>query len=369
MTHPRLRVLFRADASALIGAGHVMRCLTLANALAGEGAQCTFVARPLPPSLAGMITARGHRLVELPAGDEGFVPPEGDLAHAAWLGRSQAGEAAACLKALEGEAFDWMVVDHYALDERFETALADIAHRVMVIDDLADRRHDCALLLDQNLGRTAGDYDGLVPQDCKRLIGPANALLRPDFAQYRQESLARRTGGDFGHILVSLGGFDRDNVTSKVLDALNACSLPKNCRISVVMGQDAPWIDHLKAKVPAMSRQTSVLTGVSDMARLLSTVDLAVGAAGGSAWERCCLGVPTVLMVLADNQRPGAAALEKTGAAVVVADAAQEDVLQSAVEAMLDRKRLLSVSAAAAAVTDGAGASRVASLLLENCEF
>jgi UDP-2,4-diacetamido-2,4,6-trideoxy-beta-L-altropyranose hydrolase len=344
-----------------------MRCLTLANALAEKGAQCVFASRAVPDSLAGMISRQGHRLIALSPAAEGFAPQAGDPVHAAWLGMTQEADAKACLDVVQDQIFDWLVVDHYALDHRFEAIMRQRVARIMVIDDLADRQHDCELLLDQNLGRKAEDYDGLVPDGCERLTGPQFALLRPEFATHRQASLARRAAGQVEHILVSLGGFDNDNVTSKVLDALDVCDLPENCRISVVVGRDAPWLDHLKEKAPSIRWPITVLAGVEDMAGLMASVDLAIGAAGGSAWERCCLGVPTMLMVLAENQRKGAIALEQAGAAFLApgVSAADDGAFCRCLVRVMQPEKIIGMSRTCADVTDGLGASRVAALLRE----
>lgn len=359
--------VFRADASAAIGTGHVMRCLTLADALRKTGESALFLCRPHEGHLMALIAQRGHCVKALPplAPSTAVRPDGAGLAHAHWLGTDQATDAGDCLAALAAEGMArpaWIVVDHYALDAVWESRMRPAAGRLMAIDDLADRRHACDLLLDQNLGRRAQDYAGLVPERAGVLIGPRHALLRPEFAALRAESLARRARPALRRLLIALGGVDRENHTCAVLDALDAVrSLPDDLEILVVMGPQAPWLDAVRARAAALSRPVRVLAGVSDMARLMARSDLAIGAAGGTAWERCCLGLPTIQMVLAANQAAGAAALEAAGAAVMAASAQDAAALlrdwiaQGRAAEMIGR-----IGAAAARITAGDGACLVA---------
>lgn len=354
-----MRILVRADASTNIGAGHIMRCLTLCNALAERGNECWFIGRSIPEPMAGLILRR-HELVRLPAATSEYKPEPGDVAHAGWLGVSQETDAEQCAIFTAQQTFDWMIVDHYALNWRFEHALRSKTSNIMVIDDLADRSHDCDVLLDQNMGRGPLAYSDLVPQTCRQLIGPTYALLRPEFADSRAQSLARRSAGEISHIMVSLGGFDADNVTSRVLDALERCDLPKDCRISVIMGGGAPWIEDVKAKASRSRHVMKVLVGVEDMAALMVTVDLAIGAAGSSTWERCCLGIPTVMIALADNQVPIAEAVSKALGHSFLTPAFSQDQFDAALTALFDKKNVLEAINACSSLCDGKGVERLA---------
>jgi UDP-2,4-diacetamido-2,4,6-trideoxy-beta-L-altropyranose hydrolase len=281
-----------------------------------------------------------------------------DLAHAHWLGIDWASDAEDTCRALGTEAVHWLVVDHYALDRRWEQALRPHCRRLMAIDDLADRPHDCDLLLDQNLGRTAADYSDLLPANTSTLIGPQYALLRPEFAQLRAESLARRTNPQLKRLLITMGGVDKDNSTGRVLDALNTCTLPPDLRISVVMGPYAPWLQHVQTQATQMHCPIQVLVGVSDMARLMADSDLAIGAAGGTSWERCCLGLPTIQLVLAENQNEAAAALTASGAVVSVS--CVSDLLFKLPELMQQiqsRELLAKLSEHASKIGEGRGTS------------
>lgn len=352
-------VIFRADASLTMGAGHVMRCLTLADGLKARGPECVFICREHPGNLLDMIRARGFAAHALPMGGEGDSV-EGSPAHAAWLGATREADAEQCLALLDGRAIDWLVVDHYALDARWERRLRPACRKLMVIDDLADRPHDCDLLLDQNLGRRPEDYADRVPGHCRILAGPVYALLRPEFAALREYSLARRAAPRLERLLISLGGVDKDNVTGRVLEALKDCVLTDGLRITVVMGARAPWIEEVRSLARGMPWATEVRVDVNDMAGLMADSDLAIGAAGGTAWERACLGLPCLLLVLADNQRPGAEALGVAGGVIPLdGGPALAGELRLALERFLDPARLRDMGIAISRVADGLGVGRV----------
>jgi UDP-2,4-diacetamido-2,4,6-trideoxy-beta-L-altropyranose hydrolase len=347
------RVTFRVDASLAIGTGHVMRCLTLAEALSAQGGRCHFICRAHPGHMLGLIARRGFAVTVLPVA----ALQAGDVS---WLGcdwQTDARETAETLASLDS---DWLVVDHYGLDQRWEKALQPYYQRLMVIDDLADRPHRCDVLLDQNLGRVPGDYAALVPTACGVLAGPTYALLRGEFSALRDASLARRVNPFLNRVLVTMGGVDLVNATAHVLAALAQSALPQDCRITVVMGAAAPWLDQVRDLAARLPWATEVLVNISDMARRMAESDLAIGAAGSTSWERCCMGLPTVLVVLADNQRPGAAALQCAGAAQLIGDVDQIAMaLPGVVEALSHGHELKRLSSAAAAITDGRGVDKV----------
>lgn len=316
-----MRVAFRTDAAFHIGTGHVMRCLTLATALKAKGWETLFICREHPGHLADTIRQQGHECLLLPPPLQpvtGQPDPSATPPHAGWLGESWQTDLQQTREALAGQSLDWLVVDHYAIDARWESALRDVAGKVFVIDDLADRPHDCELLLDQTLGREAEDYRPFVPANCLILAGPQYALLRPEFAQWREYSLSRRKDAPLRQLLVNLGGVDPSNMTCKVLGVLAEIALPEGIEITVVMGLSAPHLPEVLALAKQMPVPTTVITNAGNMAELMANSDLAIGAAGATSWERCCLGLPTIMLVLADNQRVIAFALQKENSARVI---------------------------------------------------
>jgi len=348
-----------------------MRCLTLADTLRESGATCSFVCRQHSGHLLALIAQRGHRALALPELKEGVQTNHDDTGRADWLGTDWATDALDTQKALYAhmgdEPLDWLVVDHYALDARWEEALRPQAKRIMVIDDLADRPHACDLLLDQNLGRKEVDYCGLLKGKTDTLIGPQYALLRPEFAALREQSLARRqSSSQLRRLLITMGGVDKDNVTCKVLAALQSCKLPADMRVSVVMGPHAPWLAQVQAQAAQMPWLSEVLVAVDNMAQLMAASDLAIGAAGGTAWERCSLGLPSILLVLAQNQLLGAMALEKAGAAVVIQTYKEMTGLMATLRSpAMGNEVLNKLSMAAATITNGEGCHLAVEYLLE----
>lgn len=359
------KAVFRADASLDIGTGHVMRCLTLADALQKRGYECFFICREHPGNLIEFIQAKGYHVYPLPfsqltssnhSEDEGM-----SLVHSAWLGSSQQEDAAACQKTLVNIKPQWLIVDHYALDISWEEVVKPYCVRLMVIDDLADRVHQCDLLLDQTFGRQVEEYAPLVPARCKVLCGAHYALLRPEFSEWRSYSLQRRRPPELKQILVTMGGVDKNNATGLTLDVLGEMDLPDGCQIAVVMGTTAPWLDAVRQQAESLPHPTNVLTSVNNMAQLMADSDLAIGAAGATSWERCCLGLPTVMIELAENQRHVARSLVLVGAVNALSSGGQITVeLPSVLLTLIGSKgELKKMSRAAAQVTDGLGVETV----------
>ena len=353
-------IVIRADASLDIGTGHLMRCLTLADALKAKGHECHFICRRHPGNLIEYVRQQGHMVHALP-----YVPAaktDDCLAHARWLGSTQAQDAALCAPIIKMLMPRWLVVDHYALDARWERLIRHYCQKLMVIDDLADRSHQCDVLLVQTFGRNPSAYLAWVSADCTVLCGAHYALLRPEFAASRTYSLERRRSAPLRRVLVTLGGMDKDNVTGQVLKALAATQLPPDCLITVVMGATAPWLEAVQQTANDMPVSTEVRSGVSNMAQLMADSDLAIGAAGATSWERCCLGLPTIMIVLADNQRVIAQALLKAGAAFL-ADTVTVQGHWLITDQQKGARALSAMSDSAAAITDGLGTSRVINFL------
>lgn len=363
-----MKVAFRVDASLQMGSGHVMRCLTLAKALRAVGAECHFLCREHRGNMLVQIRAAGHHVHPLALVESSAVvqAQQGALAHAAWLGASQLEDAQQSIDVLQSLRPDWVVVDHYALDACWHRQLRALCRNLMVIDDLADREHDCDLLLDQTFGRHAADYQTLVPENCKMLCGSRFALLRPDFAALRLDSLTRRAKQrEIKHVLITMGGVDQANATAAVLDALAGVAHVAELRVTVVMGAKAPWLEAVRQQVLQLPFAVDVLVDRHDMADLMAMADFAIGAAGSTAWERCCLGLPCIMVILADNQRTVAAGLQAAGAAQVIAGVdAIRDQLPGMFAAFQNQpQRIQAMSAAASQITDGAGVQAVVQAL------
>lgn len=347
-----MKVSFRSDASLKIGTGHVMRCLTLANLMKNQGWEVSFICRNHTGNLIDLIGKHNIDVYKLITTIEYSGTKE--LFHSNWLGVSQHQDAQDCLPILQEIQPDWLIVDHYALDAQWENQLKNVYKRLMVIDDIADRNHSCDLLLDQTLGRIPNDYESLVPDSSFMMLGAQYALLRPEFAECREYSLKRRKQFQLRNILVSLGGTDPDNFTAQVLDVLNHCSLPETIRVTVVLGVTYPHLESIKKLSKKMSYNIEFAINISNMAEVMSNSDIAIGAAGSTTWERCCLGLPTIQIVTAENQNMIARTLSDNGAVFAINNLKE---LPEAIKTV--ERSMSSMSANAKNVTDGKGAVRV----------
>lgn len=329
-----MKVFVRCDASAAIGSGHVMRCLTIAGALALRKAEVQFICREYPGDLCDFIEGKGfpvHRL----SGNGSLECPdqfwERDAEETGEVVRSEGG----------GE---WLIVDHYGLDERWETRLRKSCARILVIDDLADRAHDCDLLLDQNLYEDmVSRYKGLVPKGCRTFLGPRYALLRPEFNEARKT--LRERDGTVRCILVSFGGSDPTNETAKALDA--ARTIDRNEIFwEIVAGASNPHTETLRKICSALPNCT-LHTQVSTMASMMAHADLAWGGGGVTTWERCFLGLPSITVVVAENQDLTTAAVAATGATWNLGrhrDVSSDMLADATVELLRDPSRVRQMS-------------------------
>jgi UDP-2,4-diacetamido-2,4,6-trideoxy-beta-L-altropyranose hydrolase len=366
-------ILIRCDASLSIGSGHVMRCRTLARELQRRGAQVSFLCRLQPGDLISLLEQEFPVLAlpqlslaatQTPAGK----PLQGRDLYGAWLGCSREQDAADCLQALAQAGIrgaSWLVVDHYGLDATWETQLlaglaGDVPPRLLVIDDLADRPHHADLLLDQNVFGAESEtrYAGLVPEHCRQLLGPHYALLGPEYAQLHPLVPPRTT---LRRVLVFFGGVDPDNLTGRALEALLAPELA-HLAVDLVLGLQSP---HRQAVAELVARRThtTLHAPLPSLAGLIARADLAIGAGGATTWERACLGLPSLVVAIADNQQPFAVALDQAGYLQLLGSAAAastETIRQALVAALQDP----CPRACGHGLTDGWGAARVATALV-----
>lgn len=286
-----------------------MRCLTLADMLKQRGAYTRFVCRHMPEHMHNMLVTKGHGLTLINRSPTNEITEE--LPHTHWLGTNQHIDARDTIQALADHTWDWLIVDHYGLDSRWESMLRQATKKILVIDDIANRQHDCDVLLDQNLYADANSrYAGKVPTHCQLLLGPRYALLREEFL--RLHDLVKPRDGAVKRILIFFGGVDINNFTGYTIEALTNIDTP-DLHVDVVIGAQHPRRKQIEAACVDHAFVCHVQT--SRMAELMSMADLAIGAGGSAVWERCCLGLPTLTICAADNQRKQ------------IADAASEGLL------------------------------------------
>lgn len=336
-------ILFLADAGPAVGGGHVMRSLTLARALEEAGASCQF-----------LVTPAGKAVFDAFGGGVSYIETD-DITQAELVDRA----------ASVARNADAVVIDHYGLSAADHRAIA-AGRPTLVIDDLADRPLAADLVLDSGPARAASDYDGLVPPHAELLLGPNHAPVRPAFAALRKEALARRADAPaVRRILVSLGLTDVRGVTGRVVDLM--LPLVGDAVLEVVLGSGAPSLPRL-TELARTEPRLALHVDSQDMPRLTLEADLAVGAGGSTSWERCVLALPTLLLVLAANQREASATLADADAvlALDVADPDFDAAFTAALTRLLADPLLRDrLSAASAAVCDGRGAARVAAHFLD----
>lgn len=329
-------VLFRTDASPEIGGGHVMRCLTLADHLKSLGCECRFLSSAETLSSMPVLVSKGYEVH-----DPSTLPEQ---------------------------TADILVFDHYGIDKTEEERCRRNIRRIVVIDDLADRSHECDILMDHTYGRKKQDYKPLVPSACAILTGAEYALLRPQFAEKRAESLKRREecSGEIKRVLLMISTADEHNITGFVLNALEG--LQTELSIDVVVGANAPHAEAVRQQAKQSAHECRMHQNVEDVASLMCETDLAIGAGGTASWERCALGLPTVAIEIADNQHTVLKQLEKANALLNMGrhEKLQKDKFLKAMEQLLsDPQKVSSMGKAAAGICDGLGTQRVAEKILE----
>ncbi len=341
--------VFRVDSSVQIGSGHAMRCLTLANELRRCGAQVQFICRELAGNVNGILEAHGFDVMRL---DESAVVTADDVLR----------DAAEMSQALEHLRPDWLIVDHYQIGAEWERAQRPWVRRIMVIDDMADRLHDCDLLLDQNLYDDMDErYRHLVPRHAVALVGPSFALLREEFAQARR---CVHRSPSLDRILVFFGGSDPTNETTKVLRALRRLQL-EDVAIDVLVGASNQNVTEIQSCIGDLP-QATLLPATDRISKLMLAADLSIGAGGSTSWERCCLGLPSITIAIARNQEQLSRTLAERGyqrylgssAEVTESDVAAEvtQVKENFVEAVAMGLRGMSL-------VDGCGVGRVVSAI------
>lgn len=352
-------IAFRVDASEKIGSGHLMRCLALAEELhnSTKEIQIILVCRELPSSQQDFIFSRGYSLKLLP--NQPGCNSENELFHAGWLKVSQKQDAIDTLKALENFDVEWLVVDHYAIDCKWEEILRSRIKKIAVIDDLADRHHVCDLLVDQNFHANAlNRYDHKVPETCKLLLGPKYALLRNEFLL--ASPCTERLFFSARRILICFGGVDYQNHTYATLQVVAA--IGGSLEVDVVVGVQCPHIHLIQKLCIAYGYKLHIQT--KNIASLMIGADLSIGSGGVSLWERCAMGLPSIVLATTHNQKEQVSSLAENGIIMAIPEIGVgiDGCLGVAMRNLINNNELRkSFSKHSLKLVDSLGASRVAS--------
>ncbi len=321
-----LDAVFRFRAGTHIGGGHAIRCLSLAEELGSLGWNCALECNDEAPDVVGALRRGTVPLTNL----DSATPT------------------------------DLLVIDDYGVDQVLEREQRGRTNRLLVIDDLGDRRHDCEALLDPTPGVTSDRHISNVPASCRMLLGARYALLRSAFRRRRPQALERRGPDRVGRVLVMPGQVDQADLATLALHAVRS-ALPE-AAIDIVLGAGAPHRTRLEREADS-GLTVHVDIDAQAMAVLMTTADLAIGAGGGGALERCALALPTVLVVVADNQKFVAAGLEAAGAARLAGciECLDSNALASLLASLAaDPAGLKAMSEGAGALCDGYGTRRFA---------
>jgi len=299
------KIAFRVDSSTKIGSGHVVRCLTLADSLREMGGHCHFFCREIEGNLISLIRKHGFKVSVLDFEEKVKYKISHSITSENW--ESDARKTLACI---EADHFNWMIVDHYELDAKWEGVLRKKCDRLMAIDDIANRSHDCDILVDQNY-EDFSRYNNLVPKKCLLLLGPKYAMLRPEYAQYRKIRLEQKRNSLVKTVLVYFGGSDPQDLTGKTLEALSSPSL-NSLNLDIVLGSNYAFFERLE-KFARRRGRSQIFMALDHLADLMAKADIAIGGGGETNWERICIGLPSIVITMADNQTPISEILNQNG--------------------------------------------------------
>lgn len=300
-----MKIAFRVDASLSIGSGHIIRCLNLADALRKNGVECVFITKAHLGHLNQLITARSFNIYVIQT--EIVTTDEYILDEKEWLGGSQHKDALKVIEIFQHNKFipDAIVIDHYSLDIEWESSVyKHFPHlKIIAIDDLCNRKHFCHILIDVTLERNQGDYKNLVPEDSLLLLGTRYALLKEEFAQLRNKAISKRRDILIPKkILITMGGVDINNMTGYILNEINNNFEIDIDLITVIVGLNCPHKKEINRIANSLKYPVEVKENIDDMPQVMLDHDVSIGALGSTTWERGVLGLPTINVVIADNQ-------------------------------------------------------------------
>lgn len=354
-----MKIFIRADGSEVIGIGHITRCLTLAKELHKRNCSIIFVVREIPKHIKMNMNSLGFLVVQCNSTYR--------------VGSIE--DAKQTLELLRNNYSisdkDWLIVDHYSIDYEYELFLKNLFSNIMVIDDLANRYHECNLLLDVNLQYGADKYRNLVPHSATVLLGPNYSLLRQEFKDVRRniENTANHNKHSFSNILICFGGTDPSNETLKAIRALEPL-LNDLSSVKVILGKANPNIKEIFSRYREESKLDLIVQPKS-MASEMASTDLAVCAGGSMTWERYCLGLPGAVITIADNQLEVAKNGEKQGIDKFIGSSqvvCKDDITRTVEELLMSVDFLQEARRNAMELVDGKGAIRVANYLMQKEE-
>jgi UDP-2,4-diacetamido-2,4,6-trideoxy-beta-L-altropyranose hydrolase len=353
----RMNIMLRVDSSDKIGTGHVVRCLTLAIALNEEGVAVRFMCRPLAGNIIPSIEAKGFEVVIIQNGGRGehsFSKED-----CKW-------EAMRVAEVCTLLGVNIVILDHYFLDNEWERVVR-LNAKLMCISDIPSRFRSCDLLVDQSLFRIESDYQSLVNRDCELLLGPDYAIVRPEFAACRKEATATRDPGEIGRVLITMGGSDPDDFTSRILNIISRYSEHDLSGIvfELILGRSYRYLQRVDDVIGGSKLRFTTHRYVDNMAAMMSSVDLVITSAGTTLWECFTLGLPAIAVQIADNQSYNIESAVRAEAVIGCNSEAslKECLAQSLSDVFSNNDVLAKLRENSRAICDGLGTDRMVSAI------
>jgi UDP-2,4-diacetamido-2,4,6-trideoxy-beta-L-altropyranose hydrolase len=340
-----MKILIRVDASTQIGTGHIMRCLALAQVLQDEGGEAIFVLATHAPNLESRLKSEGMKVVHLDV-EMGSIEDASET--------SALAHSCGC---------QWVVADGYHFLGECQRIIKDAGLSLLFIDDYGHAEHYYAdFVLNQNVYAHEGFYQNRESYT-KLLLGTKYALLRREFWQW--QGWEREIPPVARKILVTLGGADPDNVTLKVIQAFQEVTV-EELEVVVVVGGSNPHYEKLLAAVEKSGVSIELRRNVTNMPDLMAWADVAIAAGGSTTWELAFMGLPYLLIVLADNQKTIANTLNNMEVAINLgwhSDVSAESLSQNITQLIKEEKRRSPMLKLSQNLIDGDGSVRVLSCL------
>ena len=358
-----MKVVFRADASTKIGIGHIMRRITLAKKLKKSGSDIVFISRNLKGNLNALISKKGFKINQLSA-PNAFKKNSNQVkdGYFDWLGVSEIEDAKETVNSLENHKLDWLIVDHYSLGEIWEKELKPYTNNILVIDDIANRNHDCDILLDQNWFKNMESrYNGLLSKNCVQLLGPKYALLRQEFSRIRK--IKKKKNKILKRIFIFFGGSDPQNLTGMTLRVLSESEFD-HLELDIVLGKNNAYLKEIQ-KLGKIRGLVNIHIQVDNIASIMQKADLAIGAGGVNTWERICLNIESHVIISAENQKEVNQQLNdhKHISLIGSFDSINSQKLREHIRSRMLKKNFEHKQSDLSSICDGYGADRIVDLM------